>query len=510
MILVTEILILLAIFIVGAGLAAPIRHRTSSDRPGLGTLVHHLCRPGLVLLITLPTVTLLNRWPAAAAHLDANPMHVQAWIVFWLGVLGLGLAEAVARQIIVLRGREWPLPDLLEEILRAVLILALAFVVLKVELGLDIGPLLASTALVTAVLGFALQGVLGNLLAGMSLNLTRTVKQGDWVSLDGAEGRVKRTNWRETRISTVGGHELIVPNSRVAEAIVHNLNHPTPMRRHGIDIGASYSDAPDDVIAALEEAAAEVPEVQAKPVPEAILTSYEDYGINYRLRYWTRQYHRRDWVDAQVSRLIWYKFKRRGIEIPFPMSDKLLNDFMTVVYNQRKLEPETADLDAVARDLMAVGLFDNLLTDEDCARLAPLVRREAYTRGEILMRQDEPGDCFHILVSGRLAGAIDPDVAFTVEAGAVVGEMSLLTGEPRSATLTTETGCDILTFDRNAFVALLGLREEIPEKLADLAAERAASNRAAAEKARETATAAGADRGERSGILRRLLGLLGR
>jgi small-conductance mechanosensitive channel/CRP-like cAMP-binding protein len=505
-----EVLALLLIFAVASGLAAPVRRRTDPDKPGLGALAHILLRPILVLALTWPVVWAADLWPTANAYLAANPQHFSAWQVFWLGVFALGLLEALARQIIAARGRDWPVPDLLEDILRALLILLLAFLVLKIELGWDIGPLLASTALVTAVLGFALQGVLGNLLAGMSMHLTRTVKQGDWINVDGTEGRVKRTNWRETRLITINGHELILPNSRVSDAVIHNLNHPNPVRRHAVDVGASYSDEPDQVIAALEAAARQVPEVMDKPAPEAIVTTFEDYGINYQLRYWTRLYHRRRWVDGQVCRHIWYKFKRAGIEIPFPMSDKLLNDFMTVVYDQRKLEPEERDLAAMARDLQASRLFDGLLTAEDCARLAPLVRREKWTRGEVLMQEGEEGETFHILLSGRLDGHIagDPPVTFAVEAGAVVGEMSLLTGEPRSATLTVATSSELLTLDHAAFVALLELRDEIPERLADLAAERAAANRAAADAARERRAAGSAQASERAGILSRLLGFI--
>ncbi len=511
---VVEILLLLLIFALAAGLAAPFRRRTDADRPGIGGFLHHLIRPVLVLALTLPAAWLIDLWPEASRWLADNPRHVPAWEVFWLGVLALALVESTARQILAVRGREWPVPDLLEDILRALLWLALAFVVLKLELGWDIGPLLASTALLTAVLGFALQGVLGNLLAGMSMHLTRTVKQGDWVDVEGIEGRVKRTNWRETRIHTIEGHEMIVPNSRVAGAVVHNLTQPTPLRRHKVNVGASYSDAPDAVIAALESAAAAVELVLPKPAPEAIVTTFDDYGINYQLRYWTRQFHRRTWVDGQVSRHIWYQFKRAGIEIPFPMSDKLLNDFMAVVYNQRQLDPEPDALASVVRDLMASDLhndvLDSLLDRGDWEALAALVRREPFTSGEILMSQGDDGDTFHVLVRGRLAGRIDNGVTFTVEPGAVVGEMSLLTGEPRGATLTTETGCELLTFDRDAFVALLGLREEIPERLADLAATRTAENRAAAARVEADQDRTDTCGQERKSILRRLLGFLGR
>ncbi|MEZ4386437.1 MAG: mechanosensitive ion channel family protein [Candidatus Krumholzibacteriia bacterium] len=508
-----ELVVLLLVFLLALALASPVRRRTRHDQRGLGGFAHHLVRPALVLILTPLVAVALGQWPPAHEWLAAYPNHVRAWMVFWAGVATVGLGEAVARQVVAWRGREWPVPELLEDMLRVVLILPFAFLVLRLELGWNIGPLLASTALVTAVLGFALQGVLGNLLAGMSLHLTRTVKQGDWIQVGEVEGRIKRTNWRETRVHTINGHELIVPNSELAGSVIHNLNHPTALRRHRVDVGASYSDAPDEVIAALEEAARAVPDVLEKPAPEAIVTTFEDYGINYRLRYWTRQYHRRAYIDGQVCRHIWYKFKRRGIEIPFPMSDKLLNDFMTVVYQQRKLESDDRDVAAIARDLADSQLGAMVPLDAaDFARLAPRVRREAYTHGEVLMAQGDAGESFHVLVSGRLQGRIaGPDeVTFEVGPGAVVGEMSLLTGEPRVATLTVAESSELLTFDREAFVALLGLKDTVPECLADLAASRMAQNRAAADASRAAREQVAADPQERAGVLRRLLGFLGR
>lgn len=511
--LITELSLFLLVFLLALALAAPVRRRTQPDQRGLAGLAHHLVRPALVLVLTPLLALALQFWPPADAWLADHGDHLRAWEVFWAGVLALGLIEAVARQLVAWRGREWPVPDLLEDLLRAVLILVLAFVVLRVELGWNIGPLLASTALVTAVLGFALQGVLGNLLAGMSLHLTRTVKQGDWVAVGDVEGRVKRTNWRETRIRTIAGHELIVPNSRVADSVIHNLNHPSPLRRHAVDVGASYSDEPDQVIAALVAAAREVPEVLDRPAPDALVTAFEDYGINYRLRYWTRNYQQRTLIDGQVCRHIWYKFKRRGIEIPFPMSDKLLNDFMTVVYQQRKLAVDDQDVAAIARDLAASQLGDMLPLDAaDYARLAPRVRRELFTHGETLMTQGDPGDTFHVLISGKLTGTIAGDdvVTFDVGPGAVLGEMSLLTGEARAATLVVAESSVVLTFDRDAFVALLGLTPEVPERLADLAAERLARNRAAADVARAERNQVTVDGDERASVLSRLLGFLGR
>jgi CRP-like cAMP-binding protein len=117
------------------------------------------------------------------------------------------------------------------------------------------------------------------------------------------------------------------------------------------------------------------------------------------------------------------------------------------------------------------------------------VKRTYFTQGEILMHQNESGESFYVLVRGKVHGSIsNPDtsgnVEFELQPGALFGEMSLLTGLPRSATITAVTNCEVLEFDRTAFTVLLSIREEILQVLSNLAAERAAENAAAFEKLR--------------------------
>ena len=481
-------------------------------------------RPLLVLVITQVALWLLGRVPSAADWISGHPSHVLAWNTFWIGVFFVFLAEAVARQFFALRRRPFPVPDLLLGIMRALLVLAVLFAVLRGQLGINIAPLLASTALITAVVGFALQGVLGNLLAGMSLHIVRTVLPQDWVIIGDVEGQVVQTNWRETRLRSRDGHLLIVPNSKVSESVLNNIVRPEPRRRHIINVGASYADAPDDVIAALVAAARSVPEVMKDPAPDAFIVGYLDFGINYRLRFWTDQYFRRAEIEGDVNRMIWYQFKRRGIEIPFPMSDKLLNDFMDVVATQRNRPPEREQVDSAVSDLLASDFCGtlcvdadgrSLLGDEELRRIAPSVRRVLYTRGETLFRQGEDGETFYVVVRGRLKGRIDredgtPPTEFEIGAGAVVGEMSLLTGMPRTATVTAVESAELLEFGQEAFGLVLAANERIPEILADLAAERAAANAADFERLRKIRADAMPGDLKQTNILKRLLQMIRR
>jgi CRP-like cAMP-binding protein len=261
-------------------------------------------------------------------------------------------------------------------------------------------------------------------------------------------------------------------------------------------VGASYSDAPDDVIAALVAAAQEVESVLPNPKPDVFITEFQDFGINYRLRFWTRDYHRKEAINGEVNRMIWYKFKRAGIEIPFPMSDQLLNDYLMLVNNQMKLDPKEKELAFITDGLLNSDLVrklvvdadrNPLLTRENLQTVAPLVRRVRYTEGETLFHQGDEGHSCHILVSGSLAGRVlgekgETIVEFQLPEGSLVGEMSLMLDMPRSAEIKVTSASVLLELGPEAFRGLLELNDEVPAAFARLAAERAESNKGSMEK----------------------------
>ena len=526
--LIIEVAVLVSVWGLATLLTARLRSRLGRDRAMAatvgGSLAHlfaFVSRPVMVLVVTQVVIYAVGAVPPWSDWLPVFEKHLDAWRWFWFGVAAIELVHGLVHVVFRWRGEPFPIPDLLLQITRAVLVLGVGFLVLKFKLDYDIGPLLASTALITAVVGFALQGVLGNLLAGISLHVVRTLEPGAWVSIDDLEGRIVKTNWRETRIRTRGGHLYILPNAKVADAKIHHMQEPTPLRRNTVVVGASYSDAPDDVIAALLAAAREVEEVRKSPAPLVHITAYLDFGIQYELDFWTMEYHVRRQINGKVNRMIWYKFKRAGIEIPFPMSDQLLNDFMAVVYNQRRLPPLEVDLESMVDDLSRSKLCTELAVDEsgepllsraDLEKVAPFVRRLPFTHGETLCAQGEEEETFWIVVRGKLSGAVEKDgetiVRFELGPGAVVGEMSALTGLPRSATITVAETAVLLEFPPPAFRALLALHEALPPRLSDLAAARIAANRQAMEDLARSRQDQAEVPLEKPGILRRLLRML--
>jgi len=250
------------------------------------------------------------------------------------------------------------------------------------------------------------------------------------------------------------------------------------------------------------------------------VTGFKDFCIEYVVRFWSKQYERRPMIDGHVMRMIWYKFQRRGIEIPFPMSGRLLDSFMETARALKIETPLASEIESIVDDLVRSDFGHKLMADaegvcmlsrDEMKAVARDVKRTRFTHGEILMRQNEEGESFYVLVQGRVKGSIAnldtaANVEFELQPGALFGEMSLLTGLPRSATMTAITDCELLEFDRAAFSRLLSLRNEIPQALSELAAARAVQNAAAMEKLRASAVVP--PELARDGILHRLRRML--
>ncbi|MBP7052259.1 MAG: mechanosensitive ion channel [Phycisphaerae bacterium] len=517
----TGLMVLLLAYI----LATPLRRRyTPSDgvdarrhtgRQFIGVLANYVVVPILVLAISTPLIYVVNRGQPRWSEFH------HPWLLFW-GLYGIvRLGEGLFVEGFAQMGRPCPLSRLTRGMLRLAIIVGIVFILLKYQMGKQIGVLLTSTAIVTGVIGFAMQGVLGNLLAGMSLHACRSMSVGDWIEVDDTIGQVILVSWRETRLRTTGGHIVIVPNGKLADTTIRNFSSPTKLRRHMVPISASYGDAPGDVIEALLEAADCVPKIEKHPAPDAYVTGFKDFCIDYVLRFWTRQYELRTPIEGDVMRMIWYKFTRRGIEIPFPMSGRLLDSFMETARTLKIETPLASEIEAIVDDLVRSDFGRKLVADaqgvcmlsrDDMKAVARDVKRILFTHGETLMHQNDDGESFYVLVKGAVRGTItNSDMAkpieFELRPGALFGEMSLLTGLPRTATMTATTDCELLEFNRAAFSRLLSLREEIPQVLSDLAATRAAQNAASLEKLRATSTTP-VELGK-DGIMRRLKRILG-
>jgi small-conductance mechanosensitive channel/CRP-like cAMP-binding protein len=372
-----------------------------------------------------------------------------------------------------------PSPRIFRDLSTGLVYLLVALVAMR-SIGVEPGSILTTSALLTAVVGLALQDTLGNLVSGLALQMQRPFDVGDWIELDGTHaGQVTEVTWRATSLTTVDRVELILPNSMLAKAPIRNYSRPSKVSRRHVSVGVTYAAAPSDVRAVLSAAAAGVPGVLAEPAPFARTRALGDSAILYDVLFFIDDFARALDIDGEVTDRVQYALARRGFDIPFPTRALVL---AAAPASGERREGEKA------RTHAAVAALELLRPLPDDAR-AVLVERAALRRygpGELVVRKGEPSREMFVVERGSLAveiprdnGAPAAEVA-QLGPGDCFGEMGLLTGEPRSATVRAKTLCDLVAIDYDAFHDVLASHPEVVERMGALLAVRQAGLQAAA------------------------------
>ncbi len=491
------------------------RARLGAARPAVDFIMH-ISLPAILLVAALALK--LKYWATAFSLGPRFAGYVNAAIVFLVIVLVIRTVDAWLVYRFERRRRPFPVPGVLRGFFLVVIYLVVLFIVLKGVLGINITPFLATSAIFTAIIGLALQGVLGNVLAGISLNLTKSFSRGDWVGIGPHEGVVMDTNWRETLILDRASNVVVIPNNAAASEKIVNFSRPDLKTALNIPLMVSYSAPVTEVLAILKEAAREVPEVLSTPAPVAYVLSYDNLGISYLIKFWVTDYSRKFSIRGDVARHIWYKFRRSHIEIPVALTEAVKQAIGGIKAGE---EPGTEGRagetfgalmgSQLFRVIEGEGAGERVVSAEDVRLLADLVKRRVYTKGEVVFRQGDRGESCYVVASGLIRGEViyeEGGKKFTSEfktgAGGLFGEMSLFTGLPRTATGIVEEQAELLEITAADFARLLDRNPGIGESIAGLVSERNRKNAEFLGKIKELSAKDVEDSGNKNWILARL------
>lgn len=369
-----------------------------------------------------------------------------------------------------------PLPAIYRDILQGVIYVGALLLFLR-ALGVEPGSLLTTSALLTAVIGLALQDTLGNLIAGLAIHAQRIVDVGDWIEFETDKrlvGCVTEVNWRATKMLTVDHVEVVIPNALVAKTPVRNFTRPTNVSRRHVRVSCSYDVPPERVRAAILGAIEGAPGVLADPPPAVRAAELADSGMTYEVYFFIDTFPEHTAIDSLVRERIWYALRRARIAIPFPTRDVHVH-----TEEDRRRREEEAQRAAVEAALRSVPIFASL-DPPSLARLASATTCRLFGDHEIVIRQGDAGDELFLVHRGQVsvrvgrAGGSIAEIA-RLSPGAFFGEMSLLTGEPRRATVASLGDCELYVVSREALAPILasspGLVDAMGEALAERAAE---------------------------------------
>ena len=266
----------------------------------------------------LAVLSLLSPAPRLAAALT--------WALLFLGCVTLfRLASLVIFDVHLNARKGLRLPPLLPAVTMAVVYLLTALISLKLAFPqFDVGPLLATSAVTSLVLGLALQPILGNFFAGIVISIEKPFRLNDWIRVGEQEGRVVAINWRTTHLRTRENDNVVIPNAKLAEERVLNYYYPHPPHLERVRVSAPYGEPPYRVRRLLTDCAQGVPGTLDKPTPDTYVLAFEESAVVYELRVWIDDVSQSSRIASDLRARIWEEFHKAGLHFPYPTRQVVL------------------------------------------------------------------------------------------------------------------------------------------------------------------------------------------
>ena len=339
--------------------------------------------------------------------------------------------------------------------------------------GVELTHLVTTSAVITAVLAFAMQDTLGNLLGGLALQMDNSLEIGDWIAIDKLSGQVTDIQWRFTALLTRDGERVVVPNSQLMKgryAVLCGKHSPDPVWRRHVGFNVDLAVPPARVIQAVEQdiATATMPHVMKQPRAQCLLVEFGPGYAQYELRYWLDEPALDEATDSDVRTHILASLQREGI--------RLATDDHTIHLVE---EGEAHREEVRARDLLrrtrTVGRMElfSRLSDGEQRDLAKRLVYSPFAKGDIITRQGQVAHWLYIIVSGEAEAWWQPPegprrLLEKRGPGSVFGEIGLMTGAPRRATVIATTDIEAYRLDKEAFQHIIEARPELADSLSGI------------------------------------------
>jgi small-conductance mechanosensitive channel/CRP-like cAMP-binding protein len=398
-------------------------------------------------------------------------------MLFMLLAFGRLLSLAVVEWLLVQGLKRQP-PKILRDIFEGVLLIAAVLLTLRAA-GMDPTSLLTTSAVLTAIIGLSMQDTLGNLFAGLSLQAERPFEVGDWIQYDPASrhtGRVVEISWRATKLRTQDLIDVVIPNGQLARSPIINFSRPSALARRSVYVTVPHEVPTHLVHSAIMEAIRTVEGVVPEPLPTVVTHAFHPHGVEHWLRFFITEFEHRDGIDGRVRDRVWYALSRVGI----PLASSAHRVKLT--HDTEEVQQRAADnaLGARLTALRGVELFRDL-PEPALATLGRAGRSVLYEGGEVVVQQGARDDELFLCVRGSLvvqhtpSGGTQSREIARLTPGGVFGELSLMTGAPRTATVITSEPCELLVIGKAAVASVLASEPALAERLSARLAERQAA-----------------------------------
>lgn len=393
---------------------------------------------------------------------------------FWLAAawVATSLLTVTVLQFVRRRRTQNKLPKFLIDVGAMVIFFCAFLLILSQVFNYSLSGVLATSGVLAAVIGFAVQRTIADIIAGVSLNLEQSVKIGDWIELpNGLVGQAIEITWRTTHLYTRDGRLIVVPNSVLIGERFANFSAPQRYFRLARQVSIDYAVPPERVVGILQSAMKATPGVLDQPDPIVYIDECGDNGIVYSMNYWVADYPESFLISRHVVQTALAFLDRAGISTSYPHRDVMVLES----------KPRHIDHSIDVAPLLARIAFFRSFNPASLERLARDGKVHELPPDTVVVREGETGASLFVVIAGLLNVSKADERSGQRSVGRLVpgdvfGEMSLLTGAPRTATVTSAAPAILFEIGRDQIEPILAGHPEAIVALSDLMAQRAAIN----------------------------------
>lgn len=357
-------------------------------------------------------------------------------------------------------------PAFLRELLVLGVYVVFGMAALRYVFRVDVSSILTTTTVLTAAVALAMQTTIANVVSGFYVQHDKGLRRGTWIALreKDVSGEIVNVGLRYTTLRTLDNQQILVPNNQLMQNAVVRLDagRGDGASEINMKVDLGYEHPPEDARALLLRALAEDEEVLPDPAPIVRMARFLDSGVEYNLKYWLADYRRTLVVRDRVLNRIWYSVTRAGRTFPYPHREIVAK---SPAQPFRLPEQETLARLRTAAVLRTLG-------EDELRILAGRVRPVVFGAGESVVRQGDEGDSLFIVTRGELSVQVDGTPAGELREGDVFGEMSLLTGELRRATVVARGEVHLVEITKGEIEPIIRANPSLAGRLSGILAER--------------------------------------
>lgn len=359
--------------------------------------------------------------------------------------------------------------SLLRTVISIIVYIVAFFIIFQSQFpAIQLAPLFTGSAILGIVVGLALQDTLGNLFAGIALQADQPFQVGDVISISNrGTGIVESVSWRGVRIRTFQNKLLVISNAVLGQETIEVASQNS-LNARIVTFSTLYSNSPAKTAQVIRDAVRQVENVSQKIRPIVRISDLGADGIVWEIKYWLDNYSRYNDTDALIRQRIWYAFLREGLSFAFPTR---------TVHLEKSPELPTFDeyVNEASEHLTKVPIFAPLC-EEEIQKLAETSTRRVFAPGEAIVRKGQEGGSMYVIVKGtvsvQLPTSNGPSTINKLQVNDFFGEMSLLTGEPRTANVVADDETEVLQIRKSAIKPIFEANPELLSTVSEIVEER--------------------------------------